>query len=424
MSNQPLMPTFEGHISTTMEALILFESCLHGRLAHVPRRPHDRERQDLISSGNVFLYEEHASGIKRWTDGISWSPSRILGNFLIYRELEKPFPPGEKKRALKKKKHSSNGGINRPERSNSNSNNHSAAAYAAVNNMGPGSVTDPERSLVGSLVDSYPFKKDGLIKKTISITYQGVPHHMVSYYTCEDVLKGRLVTPSACTMFMDVRPRAELLLSQNFRNPLDEAAIFTHEEGGGGLLSMSAYYPMPQAPPVHDLSPHGIVMSQSMAVSQPLASYSAALDYNDFFAAQQQQQQQQQASQQQHHHHHHALLQHHAHHQQPSYHYPPQQQQHHHHHQLQLQQAAARQHEDHQREEYQRDDYQRDDYSHYHDIQQSLQSQHPSPQEQMAQEPQQQQQQPQQHQHQQPPSSGYVPQGGPWYDPSNQYFFD
>ncbi|CAO3597762.1 unnamed protein product [Absidia cylindrospora] len=27
-------------------------------------------------------------GIKRWTDGLVWSPSRIFGNFLIYRELD------------------------------------------------------------------------------------------------------------------------------------------------------------------------------------------------------------------------------------------------------------------------------------------------------------------------------------------------
>ncbi|PTB35281.1 hypothetical protein M441DRAFT_124371, partial [Trichoderma asperellum CBS 433.97] len=218
MSSQaPLMPTFRGHISTTMDALILFECCLHGRLNHVPRRPHDRERQDLIASGNIFIYEEHASGIKRWTDGVSWSPSRILGNFLIYRELDKPFPPGEKKRALKKKKNSQ--GISKPDaRTN--------AGFSAVG-MDPAHIKDPERSLVGSLVDSYPFKKNGLIKKTISITFQGVPHHLVSYYNVDDVLKGNLVTPSNYPLFADVQPRAELLMSQNFRNPLDEAAIFS-----------------------------------------------------------------------------------------------------------------------------------------------------------------------------------------------------
>jgi hypothetical protein len=54
--------------------------------------------------GNVFIYEENASGIKRWTDGVTWSPSRIMGNFLVYRELSEPFPAGEKKKAKKRKR--------------------------------------------------------------------------------------------------------------------------------------------------------------------------------------------------------------------------------------------------------------------------------------------------------------------------------
>jgi hypothetical protein len=42
--------------------------CLSGALNHVAQRPHDRERASLIKSGNVFIYEEHSSSIKRWTD--------------------------------------------------------------------------------------------------------------------------------------------------------------------------------------------------------------------------------------------------------------------------------------------------------------------------------------------------------------------
>ena len=210
-SPNPLIPTFEGHIASTVDALILFEACLSGQLNHVPRRPHDRERPDLIRSGNVFIYEEHASGIKRWTDGVSWSPSRILGNFLIYRELDKPFPPGEKKRALKKgrKNQVPNGTRTEP------------AVRQASNSEG---LTDPndttsnaERALIGSLVDSYPFKQDGLVKKTISITYQGVPHHLVSYYSIADVTAGRLSCPSKHPSLSHVLPRSELVTKQSFR---------------------------------------------------------------------------------------------------------------------------------------------------------------------------------------------------------------
>lgn len=373
------MPTFRGHISTTMDALVLFESCLHGRLNHVPRRPHDRERQDLIASGNIFIYEEHASGIKRWTDGVSWSPSRILGNFLIYRELDKPFPPGEKKRALKKKK-PSQGGISKPEAQRNNS------VYSTAG-MDPAHMKDPERSLVGSLVDSYPFKKHGLIKKTISISFQGVPHHLVSYYNVDDVLKGGLVTPTNYPLFADVQPRAELLLSQNFRNPLDEATIFGHEERGMLPITAANFYTL--AAPVQDLSPHGVVMTQPMAVQslashQPMPTYPAGLDY-EFFQVQQQQQQQAP--------HHHQQLAHHSHHQaQPQHHHYQYQQQHHHH---QLQQAHH-QHEDHQ--------------NHYHEMQQPLQHHQPSPQEQTKQE--------------QSSAGGFMPPGGPWgYDPNDSYYF-
>ncbi|KAL7940223.1 Gti1/Pac2 family domain-containing protein [Trichoderma barbatum] len=151
-SQTPLYPAFKGHAATTWDALLLFKSCLQGHINH------------LILSGNIFIYEEYAFGIKRWTDGISWSPSRIVGNFLIYRELNKPFPPGEKKRALKRKRASQ--GV---KKANSQSNS---------------SV--------------------GLVKKTITITFQGVPHHLVSYYRIEDVDNNSLLTPSGSPFFYSV----------------------------------------------------------------------------------------------------------------------------------------------------------------------------------------------------------------------------
>ncbi|KAG5952940.1 hypothetical protein E4U53_007498 [Claviceps sorghi] len=239
MSGQssPLNATFEGHIGSTLDALMLFEACLTGELNHVPRRPHDRERPDLIKSGNIFVYEEHASGIKRWTDGVSWSPSRILGNFLIYRELEKPFPPGEKKRALKKKK-SPAGGIGKPEPSS-----HSSIDGFALASLDTSSSKDTERALIGSLVDSYPFKKNGLVKKTISITHQGVPHHMVSYYNVSDVVSGRLTSPTRNPSIQNIIPRPELVMSQNFRTPIDEVEFIPEERSG----TLPMYNTLPNA---------------------------------------------------------------------------------------------------------------------------------------------------------------------------------
>jgi hypothetical protein len=74
-------------IETTLDSLRVFQCCREGKLGRIRRRLYERERK-LIRSGSVFVFNEGESGIKRWTDGRLWSPSRIYGNFLIYRELE------------------------------------------------------------------------------------------------------------------------------------------------------------------------------------------------------------------------------------------------------------------------------------------------------------------------------------------------
>ncbi|PKY06822.1 hypothetical protein P168DRAFT_295766 [Aspergillus campestris IBT 28561] len=218
-----LEPTFKGYVGTTQDALILFEACLSGVLHHVPRRPHDRERSHLVRSGCIFIYEENSSGIKRWTDGVTWSPSRILGNFLVYRELEKPFPPGEKKRAMKKPNRRpvpSRPGEPYPRQE---SNGSAYSPSPTTGSFGERSQqSDMERALVGSLVDSYGFKDSGLVKKTMSVTVAGVTHHLVSYYSVEDVLAGGLTSPALAEHLRYVRPRPELTQKQSFRAPIDE----------------------------------------------------------------------------------------------------------------------------------------------------------------------------------------------------------
>lgn len=222
---------------------MLFEACLSGKLHHVPRRPHDRERNSLIKSGSVFIYEENASGIKRWTDGVAWSPSRILGNFLIYRELEKPFAPGEKKRAMKRKRSFQADGQNSSRQGSDGEDDN-------LNNDGPPTPPSPtppsppkplvksassdptggahdndremERQLIGSLVDSYGFRPDGLVKKTMSVSMNGVSHHLVSYYKIDDVKHRNLMRPIDDARLAQLTVRPELYLKQNFRTPVEE----------------------------------------------------------------------------------------------------------------------------------------------------------------------------------------------------------
>ncbi len=77
-----LDPPFRGYIETTFDALLVFEAARRGMIPRVTRRLIERERS-MVQSGAVFVFDEHESGIKRWTDGLIWSPSRILGNFLV-----------------------------------------------------------------------------------------------------------------------------------------------------------------------------------------------------------------------------------------------------------------------------------------------------------------------------------------------------
>ena len=78
----PLDPPFRGYIETTFDALLVFEAARRGMIPRVTRRLIERER-GMVQSGAVFVFDEQESGIKRWTDGLVWSPSRILGNFLV-----------------------------------------------------------------------------------------------------------------------------------------------------------------------------------------------------------------------------------------------------------------------------------------------------------------------------------------------------
>ncbi|KAF9882571.1 hypothetical protein FE257_006857 [Aspergillus nanangensis] len=265
-----LEPTFNGYVASTQDALVLFEACLTGVLHHVPRRPHDRERGHLVRSGSIFIYEENSSGIKRWTDGVTWSPSRILGNFLVYRELEKPFPPGEKKRAMKKANRrpmpSARPGEPYPRQESNSSQAYSPSSTSAFGDRSH--QTDLERALVGSLVDSYGFKDSGLVKKTMSVTVSGVTHHLVSYYSVDDVMRGHLSAPSQMDHLRFIRPRVELTQKQSFRAPIDD--MEPGLDSLGDPTQLYAYRPMvPQAYPIPNPHPEFYMHAGQYASTHP-----------------------------------------------------------------------------------------------------------------------------------------------------------
>jgi len=152
-------PPWSGWIETTGDALLILEAARRGLIPRVTRRLVDSERK-MITSGSVFVFDEDESGIKRWTDGFFWSPSRILGNFLLYRETDKKGtstrgPRSDPADASEQSQYTVDGlkldgqTLSRPK---------SDSGLMGVNKQ-------RERTLMGSLTNSYKFKPDGLMKK-------------------------------------------------------------------------------------------------------------------------------------------------------------------------------------------------------------------------------------------------------------------
>lgn len=67
------------HIRDARDAQVLFEAVRTGILKPVVRRLNDPERAAFIKSGSVFVWQESDDelGLKRWTDGLIWSASRM-----------------------------------------------------------------------------------------------------------------------------------------------------------------------------------------------------------------------------------------------------------------------------------------------------------------------------------------------------------
>ena len=65
------IPTCQARINDTQGAISVIENCINGSLSHYFRKLYYSERNQLIVSSNVFIYEATTSNIKRWTDRIT-----------------------------------------------------------------------------------------------------------------------------------------------------------------------------------------------------------------------------------------------------------------------------------------------------------------------------------------------------------------
>ena len=235
------METYHGYVRTPSDAIKLFEACRLGLLPRVQRRLSEKERQS-IRSGSVFVWDEREAGMRRWTDGKSWSASRVSGSFLTYREME-----GKR-----------GGGFGSARRNNANSE----------------SMRGSEDDHDDVEPEGYRYKADGLMKQSFSITASTGQHlHLISYYSRPQPGQPELPQPSSDPALRAITPPKGMYPESSMgetnqtpaltRAPMQQPyMIAPHHPHGHPQLPYGAY---PQ---------HGYGWPPSPAVTPPYSHYS------------------------------------------------------------------------------------------------------------------------------------------------------
>jgi hypothetical protein len=208
-----------GFVKTINDAETLIEACRQGDLHFIHRRPRPSEQPH---SGCVFVFEEKASGIRRWTDGRRWTASRILGDFVIYGEME----AGRKESPTTKP--------------------------GSPPQLVEDETSERDFQLYGPLAKSFNFPPEGLIKKAICVKDAGHAWHVVSYYRPVDVLRDRLTRPSFPFINQDIlhtwqRKDERMPPERPFEyHPTEESSVWPLMSlcnlGGPAMIGSQRYY--------------------------------------------------------------------------------------------------------------------------------------------------------------------------------------
>ncbi|KAJ9072824.1 Global transcription regulator sge1 [Entomophthora muscae] len=93
------MKRYTGIIDTVFDAFLLAELATRGHHPLASIRPSLKEFS-RIEAGVVIVFDKTETGMARWIDGKSWSPSRFKGGFFTYTELVNKKPTGLFKKAI------------------------------------------------------------------------------------------------------------------------------------------------------------------------------------------------------------------------------------------------------------------------------------------------------------------------------------
>lgn len=240
------METYIGHVRTPADAIKLFEACRLGLLPRVQRRLSEKERQS-IRSGSVFVWDEREAGMRRWTDGKSWSASRVSGSFLTYREMEGKrgggsFAPPPARRITGKTPDSGRG-------------------------------SDEDLDMDGDGPDGYRYKPDGLMKQSFSITTSNGQHlHLISYYARPNANTPELQQPTQDPALRHIVPVKGMYPESTVHEQAQGPAVTRAPMQSAYMtatLQMPAMVPGGQRPPYMYQQPQGYSWPPSPVATPP-----------------------------------------------------------------------------------------------------------------------------------------------------------
>ena len=190
-------------------------------IPRVTRRLNDFERRTMVKSGAVFIFSVEESGIKRWTEGLAWSQSRISGNFLVSIAR---LHPSHGTVLTHSSALSGGRGSDNPHESTHRGPAHVPTPWASARTTAQ--LQTPWAGEEGDLfICLRQFSSEANGQQTITVKIDGSDYHLISYYTQEDLAGGLLRRPTSHPDLMAIEIPPELTRSTNFRYPpnLEEA---------------------------------------------------------------------------------------------------------------------------------------------------------------------------------------------------------
>ncbi|KAJ2768936.1 Global transcription regulator sge1 [Coemansia nantahalensis] len=245
-------------ISNTRDALAVFEACRQGVLPRVVRRLNEGEKQQ-ICAGTVVVFDEKEAKMKRWTDGRVWTPSRIMNNFLVYRELDRKLPPNQEGLAEIARWEDAAG----------------AGAYpAGAHSSTKGVFLYKDRGLLKTTISlSVPDDEDEFLRQGDFRPLRVHQQHLISYFRPETT--AQLPTPDDMEELQGLRLPLPILRIQRFRRPV-KIEIF--ESAYYDIYDTEEEDDQPSPPQPHDGTPgkaarHAAAVSQSGGGSSSVSAF-------------------------------------------------------------------------------------------------------------------------------------------------------